>query len=31
MLVSFLQNPIHEVFGFRKETDGVAIDVALQW
>ncbi|KAL4020682.1 hypothetical protein IC575_019463 [Cucumis melo] len=25
------KNPIHDVFGFRKETDGVAIDVALQW
>ncbi|KAL8167815.1 hypothetical protein V2J09_009314 [Rumex salicifolius] len=25
------KKPLHDVFGFRKETDGVTIDVALQW
>ncbi|KAG7033586.1 DNA gyrase subunit B, chloroplastic/mitochondrial, partial [Cucurbita argyrosperma subsp. argyrosperma] len=25
------KKPLHDVFGFRKETDGVAIDIALQW
>ena len=26
-----LQKPLHDTVGFRKETDGVTVDVALQW
>ncbi|GMP45829.1 hypothetical protein CsSME_00014207 [Camellia sinensis var. sinensis] len=25
------QEPLHDIVGFRKETDGIRIDVALQW
>lgn len=25
------KKPLHDVFGYRKETDGVTIDLALQW
>lgn len=25
------KNPLHDVLGFRKEADGITIDVALQW
>ena len=26
-----IQKPLHDVLGFRKEVDGIAIDMALQW
>lgn len=26
-----LQKAVHDVLSFRKEIDGVAVDVALQW
>ncbi|KAG5555984.1 hypothetical protein RHGRI_006575 [Rhododendron griersonianum] len=28
---SLIQKPLHDIVGFRKEADGIAIDMALQW
>lgn len=28
---SLVQKPLHDVVGFRREADGITIDVALQW
>lgn len=29
--IFFVQKPLHDTVAFRKEADGVIVDVALQW
>lgn len=31
IISSFVQKPLHDVLGFRKEMNGTTVDVALQW